>query len=164
MTNPTTLEPLRIALLSEHASPLSLLGGVDAGGQSVYVAHVARGLAQAGHHVDVLTRRDDAALPTKVDVRPRLRVLHVDAGPAAFVAKEKMLLHMPAFAAASRRLFEHLGPYDVIHANFFMSGWVGLLLARRFRVPLVTTFHGLGLVRREHRSAADGFSPDRIEI
>ena len=160
----STPSPLRIALISEHASPLALAGGVDAGGQNVYVAHVARCLAQAGHHVDVLTRRDDAALPTMVDVRPRVRVLHVDAGPASFVPKELMLPLMPAFASASRRLFEHLGPYDVIHANFFMSGWAGLLLSRRFRVPLVTTFHALGLVRREHQGTADGFAPVRIDI
>src|SRR5262249_22831167 len=34
--------PLRIALISEHASPLATLGGVDAGGRNVHVAHVAR--------------------------------------------------------------------------------------------------------------------------
>ena len=34
--------PLRIALISEHASPLAALGGTDAGGQNVYVAQVAR--------------------------------------------------------------------------------------------------------------------------
>jgi D-inositol-3-phosphate glycosyltransferase len=29
---------MRIAMVSEHASPLALLGGVDAGGQNVHVA------------------------------------------------------------------------------------------------------------------------------
>ena len=53
----------RIALISEHASPLAVLGGVDSGGQNVYVAQVARHLAAAGDRVDVYTRRDDAALP-----------------------------------------------------------------------------------------------------
>lgn len=33
---------LRIALISEHASPLAAAGGVDAGGQNIYVAQVAR--------------------------------------------------------------------------------------------------------------------------
>ena len=42
--------PLRIALISEHASPLAVQGGVDAGGQNTYVAHVARSLAKLGHH------------------------------------------------------------------------------------------------------------------
>jgi hypothetical protein len=48
----------RIALISEHASPLAALGGVDSGGQNVYVAHLARRLAGRGHEVEVLTRRD----------------------------------------------------------------------------------------------------------
>ena len=34
----------RIAMISEHASPLAMLGGVDAGGQNVYVGQLARHL------------------------------------------------------------------------------------------------------------------------
>ena len=55
--------PLRIDLVSEHASPLAAIGGVDAGGQNVHVAALASGLARRGHEVTVHTRRDDAALP-----------------------------------------------------------------------------------------------------
>jgi hypothetical protein len=47
---------VRIALISEHASPLASLGSVDAGGQNVYVDKVARMLARRGHRVDVVTR------------------------------------------------------------------------------------------------------------
>ena len=111
--------PLRIALISEHASPLAVIGGVDAGGQNIYVAQVARALARAGHHVDVLTRRDDAVLPPVVDVRPGMRVLHIDAGPARFVPKEKLLPHMGAFTRVARALLHASVAYDVVHANFF---------------------------------------------
>lgn len=156
--------PLRIAMISEHASPLAALGGVDAGGQNVYVAHVARCLAAMGHQVDVLTRRDDPALPTAADMRPGLRVLHVQAGPATAVPKEELLPHMPAFARTARQLFRHSVPYDVVHANFFMSGLVGLKLKEWLGTPLVVTFHALGLVRREHQGAADGFPEQRIAI
>ena len=38
----------QIALISEHASPLSLLGGVDCGGQNLYVGQVAKSLAGLG--------------------------------------------------------------------------------------------------------------------
>lgn len=156
--------PLRIALISEHASPLATIGSVDAGGQNVYVASVARCLARAGHHVDVLTRRDDPLLPAVVGLHSGVRVLHVPAGPAQFVAKEQLLQHMPAFANAAQHLFRHGGPYDVIHANFFMSGLVGLRLKWLFSTPLVMTFHALGLVRREHQREADRFPPARIGI
>jgi len=155
---------LRIALISEHASPLAQAGGVDAGGQNVYVSHVARGLAAAGHLVDVLTRRDDPAQPAAVHMGRNVRVLHLDAGPPEFVPKEDLMQHMPEFLAGARRLFMRNAPYDVIHANFFMSGWVGMALRQRFGVPLVTTFHALGLVRREHQRETDQFPPERVAI
>ena len=156
--------PLRIALISEHASPLAALGGTDAGGQNVYVAHVARCLAAKGHEVDVLTRRDTAQLPSAVDVRPGLRVLHIDAGPPAPVPKEALLPYMGEFGSRAVQLFRHSVPYDVVHANFFMSALVGLRLRAVLAVPLVVTFHALGLVRREHQGEADGFPPERIAI
>ena len=52
---------MRIALVSEHASPLATLGGVDAGGQNVHVASLATALAAQGHRVEVYTRRDGTA-------------------------------------------------------------------------------------------------------
>ena len=156
--------PLRIALISEHASPLAVIGGVDAGGQNIYVRNVARCLAQAGHQVDVLTRRDDPGLLATVDVRPGMRVLHLPAGPPRFVPKEQLLQHMPAFADAARELFQNSVDYDIVHANFFMSGLVGLRLKELFGVPLAMTFHALGLVRQEHQGPDDGFPPMRVEI
>ncbi len=39
---------MRISMVSEHASPLAALGGVDAGGQNVYVAELSTGLGRAG--------------------------------------------------------------------------------------------------------------------
>jgi len=38
-----------IAMINEHASPLALVGGVDAGGQNIHVAHTARHLANLGY-------------------------------------------------------------------------------------------------------------------
>jgi glycosyltransferase involved in cell wall biosynthesis len=159
-----TSRPLRIALISEHASPLATIGSVDAGGQNIYVLNVAKCLAREGHRVDVLTRRDDAALPAVVNVRRGMRVVNLDAGPPTFVAKEQLLRHMPAFAEAAHELLRRSAPYDVIHANFFMSGLVGLRLKEIFGVPLAMTFHALGLVRQEHQGPNDGFPPVRAEI
>ena len=155
---------MKIALISEHASPLATLGGIDAGGQNIYVMHVAQCLARAGHEVDVFTRRDDASLPTVVHLRPGLRVIHIDAGPARFVPKEQLLQYMPEFAHACEVLCRNVGGYDVVHANFFMSGWVALHLKQTLGLPFAITFHALGLVRREHQREADAFPDERIEI
>lgn len=153
-----------ILMISEHASPLALAGGVDAGGQNVYVDSVARQLGAAGHRVDVLTRRDALALAPVVEMAPGVRVLHVDAGPPCEVPKEELLGWMPDFAACAQSMLRGAAPYDVIHANFFMSGWVGMRLRPVLKAPLVTTFHALGLVRREHQGSADAFPPMRIAI
>ena len=54
--------------------------------------------------------------------------------------------------------------YDIVHANFFMSGQVAAELRRTQGVPFVVTFHALGKVRRLHQGAADGFPPEREHI
>lgn len=153
----------RLAMISEHASPLATLGGVDAGGQNVYVAHVARGLAATGDRVDVYTRRDDPDLPEVVDWLPGVRVIHVPAGPPAEVPKEQLLPHMPEFA---RWMAERLRPEppDLVHANFFLSGLVGCELRAALGTPLLVTFHALGRVRRLHQGPADGFPEERQAI
>jgi D-inositol-3-phosphate glycosyltransferase len=79
--------PQRIAIISDHASPLAAVGGVDSGGQNIYVAETARHLAALGYRVDIFTRKDHPDLPEIVDWLPRVRVVHVPAGPAAFVRK-----------------------------------------------------------------------------
>lgn len=51
-----------------------------------------------------------------------------------------------------------------MHANFFMSGDAALRVKRRLGIPLVTTFHALGRVRRLHQGDADGFPDARFAI
>jgi glycosyltransferase involved in cell wall biosynthesis len=154
----------RVAMISEHASPLAATGGVDAGGQNVYVAHTARQLASMGHEVDVFTRRDDASLPVVVRPHPGVRVIHVDAGPPRFVPKEALLPAMAPFAervVAIAAAAEAAGrPYGVAHAHFFMSGLVARRLKEACGVPFVATFHALGRVRLLHQPH-DGFPRER---
>lgn len=153
---------MRIALISEHASPLASIGGIDSGGQNIYVTEVARALVRRGHAVDVFTRRDDPSLPECVTIEPNVRVVHLDAGPARYIEKERLLPHMTAFG---RRLVawcrRQTRPYDITHANFFMSGMAALSLRRALGVPFVITFHALGRVRRRHQAGTDRFPPVR---
>jgi D-inositol-3-phosphate glycosyltransferase len=155
--------PQRIALISDHASPLAAAGGVDSGGQNIYVAEIARSLVRLGHTVDVFTRRDAPDLPAVVDWSGA-RVVHVPAGPPQFVRKEDLLPEMADFASFVRGFCEREGGYDLIHANFFMSGLVASELKRALGIPFVMTFHALGLVRRLHQGEADQFPPERLEI
>lgn len=155
----------RIALISEHASPLAVLGGQDCGGQNVYVGHVAKNLAALGYEVDVFTRRDSRDVSTVVPWSRGVRIVHLAAGPAKFVPKEEMLPFMGDF---TRCLLEFCTRsrlrYDLIHANFWMSGLVAADVKGAIGTPFVITFHALGRVRRQHQRAADRFPDERFAI
>jgi glycosyltransferase involved in cell wall biosynthesis len=152
-------------MISEHASPLGCLGGVDSGGQNVYVAQVAKHLAAFGYQVDVFTRRDDPTLPEVAICSPGVRVVHVTAGPAHFVPKEELLAFMDPFRREMIRFCDRQAiEYELIHAHFWMSGLVAAEIKRRRQIPLVMTFHALGRVRRLYQGDADRFPAERIAI
>jgi glycosyltransferase involved in cell wall biosynthesis len=156
--------PMKIAMISEHASPLALAGGVDSGGQNIYVANVARQLYRAGHEVDVFTRRDRSLLPL-VSGMDGIRIINVPAGPPRQIGKERLLPYMDEFADFLVSFFEQeRRPYHLMHANFFMSGMAALKVKRALHIPVVTTFHALGRVRRIHQGANDGFPDERFAI
>jgi histidinol-phosphate phosphatase family protein len=154
---------MKIALISEHASPLAGLGGADAGGQNVYVGQVARHLARRGCLVEVLTRRDRPDLPAVARWLDGVRIVHVPAGPPCPVRKEDLLGMMGEFTAHSLRRARLVG-YDIVHANFFMSALAAMELRRRPGIPFVVTFHALGRVRKLHQGGADAFPEERLAI
>src|SRR5687767_8517259 len=155
----------KIAFISEHASPLATLGGVDNGGQNVYVAELAKQLAKKGFDIDVYTRKDTTALDDIVKWLPHIRVINIEAGPLTYIAKEEMLQHMQEFTYNMLRFIraEQLS-YSLIHAHFFMSALVASNLKKVLHIPYVVTFHALGLVRRAHQKEMDKFPPQRCEI
>lgn len=155
----------RIAIISDHASPLAAPGSIDCGGQNVYVAHLARELALDGHLVDIFTRRDAIAQKQLVHWCENVRVVHVPAGPAHYVPKEQMLPYIQNFARfVTRFTRRQQALYDIVHANFFMSGMVAQHLKQVLGIPFVITFHALGHVRRLAQGAADAFPPARLRI
>lgn len=153
----------RIALISEHASPFGILGGVDSGGQNVYVGQLAKHLAATGYEVDIFTRCDHPFLPEVAEWVEGVRIIHVPAGPATRIRKEDLLPYMAEFTAYVLQVCERQ-PYDLIHANFWMSGLVAAEVKRRLEIPFVITFHALGRVRRFHQGQADEFPDERFAI
>jgi len=154
---------VRLSMVSEHASPLAVLGGVDAGGQNVHVAALAGALARRGVEVVVHTRREEPGVPRRVALAPGVVVDHVDAGPTAPLPKDELLPHMSAFAAELRARWS-LEPPDVVHAHFWMSGRAALAAARPLGIPVAQTFHALGVVKRRYQGARDTSPPARLEL
>jgi D-inositol-3-phosphate glycosyltransferase len=154
---------LKIDLVSEHASPLAVLGGADAGGQNVHVASLAAALAGRGHEITVYTRRDAPELPDAVPLAPGVTVEHVPAGPPRPLPKDDLLAYMPGFAAWLAERWQ-AGRPDVAHAHFWMSGLAAVTAARRCPVPVVQTFHALGSVKRRYQGRADTSPPQRVRL
>jgi glycosyltransferase involved in cell wall biosynthesis len=155
----------RIAFISEHASPLAVLGGVDSGGQNVYVAELAKALAKNGYEIDIYTRKDDKQLAEITEWLPGIRVIHVKAGPCCFVEKEKLLSFMHEFADNMLDIIKrHMLYYQLVHANFFMSGLVASIIKKVLHIPYVITFHALGLVRKAYQKEKDCFPEERCDI
>ncbi|SNY49257.1 glycosyltransferase [Paractinoplanes atraurantiacus] len=153
---------MRIAMISEHASPLAALGGIDAGGQNAHVAELAGALAADGHEVRVYTRRDDPDLPAVVPVGSLFEVVHVPAGPATALPKDELLPYMGQFAECLAADWRTEWRPDVVHAHFWMSGLAAVTAGRACDVPVVQTYHALGSVKRRHQGAADTSPPRRI--
>jgi glycosyltransferase involved in cell wall biosynthesis len=154
---------LKIAFVSEHASPLAAVGGTDSGGQNVHVAELARALGAHGHEVTVYTRRDGGSLRNRVRLCRGVIVEHVPAGPATEVPKDRLLPYMAAFGRYLADRWQREPP-DVVHAHFWMSGMAALAGARGLGVPVVQTFHALGVVKRRHQGADDTSPEARIRL
>ncbi len=154
---------MKIAMVSEHASPLAALGGVDAGGQNVHVAELSAALAHRGHQVTVYTRRDDAGLPERVETPAGYAVVHVPAGPAEPLPKDELLHHMGPFARYLFRQWSADRP-DVAHAHFWMSGIATQLAAGKLDIPTVQTFHALGVEKRRHQGVQDTSPRERLRL
>jgi D-inositol-3-phosphate glycosyltransferase len=152
---------VRIAMISEHASPLAALGGEDAGGQNTHVAELSAALAGLGHEVRVYTRRDVPGLAESVPAGTGVTVVHVPAGPATALPKDELLPYMGEFG---RWLAEHWTQWrpEVVHAHFWMSGLAAVTAVRGYDVPVVQTYHALGVVKRRHQGAQDTSPAQRV--
>lgn len=162
-----TMEPMRIALVSLHTSPAATPGSGDAGGMNVVVFEAARALARRGHEVVALTRAttntpagEHPLLPNAQDVSvipPRLIALEV--GPHE-LRKEELPDILPEFA----RHMQSLGPFDAVHAHYWLSGvaaldaFGALDLADAQAGRIVTTFHTLAAAKNAR--LAPGGTPE----
>jgi glycosyltransferase involved in cell wall biosynthesis len=160
---------MKIAMVSEHASPLARLGEVDAGGQNVHVAALSTALAERGHQVVVYTRRDARELPERVPMPAGVQVEHIPAGPARPIPKDELLPHMKPFANQLRRRWRLWRP-DIVHAHFWMSGVAAQAAVAELEdmtdppIAVAQTFHALGSVKRRWQPQADTSPAERIGI
>ncbi len=154
---------MKIDFVCAHVSPLAAADVCGSSSQNVHVTALARELGRRGHQVRIFTRRDSATLPAQVGTGPGVVVEHVPAGPAHSLPRDKQLSCMAEFGAylSDRWLRD---PPDVVHAHYWMNGLAALAGARELRLPVVQTFHGLGVAARRHQCADDAGPPARIRL
>jgi glycosyltransferase involved in cell wall biosynthesis len=142
--------PLRIALLAYRGKP-------HVGGQGVYVRHLAKALADAGHHVEVLGGQPYPELDERVPLveLPSLDIYNEHFPmrmPGLWEVKDWTdmaelasfsLGQFPEPLAFSLRSWRHLrgrnGDFDLVHDN--QSLGYGLLAIERDGLPVLSTIH-----------------------
>jgi glycosyltransferase involved in cell wall biosynthesis len=154
----------RVAMISEHASPLALLGGVDAGGQNVYVDAVSRHLGCHGYAADVFTVWNDREQPEITHLTDTVRVINVAVSEQP-QHKDALWPLMPAFRDGINSFATRSSEtYDLIHGNFWMSGWVAAELQDAWSVPAIEIFHATGITKRREQGDADTSPGDRVAV
>ncbi len=155
ITQPTDRPIERIAVVSVHGCPDAQPGTRDAGGMNVYIRKVAQELSDRGIFVDVFSRNHEAEAPATVQLAERARVIHVNAGEPSD-DKSELSRNIPDFVLAVLDYTrEHGLSYDVVHSHYWLSGLATTLLARRWGIPHVTTFHTLAEIKKRARAGED---------
>ncbi len=157
--------PLRIALLSYRGKP-------HVGGQGIYIRHLSKALADAGHHVEVLGGQPYPVLDPRVGLvkLPSLDIYN-DHFPMRMPglwevkdwadAAELMSFSNGTFPeplAFSLRAWSHLrkrvGAFDLVHDNQTLG--YGLLGIQRSFPLIATIHHPITVDRRLELSHTDG--------
>ncbi|MBI2309402.1 glycosyltransferase [Candidatus Collierbacteria bacterium] len=138
-----------IAILSVHTCPVAALGGKKTGGMNVYVRDLARELGHKGIKVDIFTRCESLDSPEVRRLGPNVNVIHIPSGPSKTLAPLEIFSFLPEFTANVMNFKrQHQTNYDLIHSHYWLSGLVGLKLKTAWKIPLVQTFHTLGLIKQ----------------
>lgn len=122
---------------------------------------LARHLAVQQHDVTIFRRDDGGA--AAVDEEPRLRETVIAAGPAEPLDDDALLDHMAALGHALADAWNDDVP-QVVHAHAWTAGVAAQVGARPLGLPVVQSFHELGIVRRRHLGSADSSPSTRVRL
>lgn len=151
----------RIALINVHCDPLEHLGSAEAGGQNVYVQHLAKALGKRGYNVDVFSRLNSRSKKERVRASKHVQFIRLVAGHRQFIPKNKLGPLLPEFISNFLAWQKREGVrYDLLHSHYWEAGWVTMQLKYILKVPQVHTFHSLGIMRY---NALKGFREQSLD-
>ncbi|MEE3718890.1 glycosyltransferase [Tumidithrix elongata RA019] len=155
----------RYALISVHGDPSVQLGKDGAGGQNLYVKSLGLSLAKRGCQVDMFTRRESSDRPDIIEHANGCRTIRLTAGPTKFIHRDELFPYLPEFLEAWLKFQQQTGTtYDLIHSNYWLSGWVALQLRSRLGIPQVHTYHSVGAVKYKAMDIVPKIALSRLGI
>ncbi len=141
-------DPLMIAMLCLHSSPIGVLGTRDTGGMSVYVRALAGEMGRAGHQVDIFTLRRDPGPSAVRSLAPDVRLVMLDIGLASPPGKGELHRFADDFKATIEAFRAESGRvYDLVHSHYWISGQLGLRLGAQWDRAHAVTFHTLAAMK-----------------
>lgn len=128
----------KIAVISYHTCPLSDEADPEVGGINTYVLELSKALAEKGYVIDIYTRLVDKKSPEVVKISANLRIIHLPA----------LSQHLPEFTKNLYKFIEKEKlSYTLISAHYYLSGLIGLEAKKKYKIPLMVTFHTLALMK-----------------
>lgn len=110
---------------------------------NVAMLNLARGLADRGVAVDLLTRAERQ--PAVIEIHPGVTLHTLAAGPRGPLPPSALPDIADEFGEAVATLARRPDArYDLLHAHFWLSGVSALPVALELGLPLVQTFHNVG--------------------
>ncbi len=139
---------MRIAMISFHSSPFSLLGGESAGGMSVYLKELSRALTENYPvEADIFTRCQDPKYQGMTQVNDSTRIIHLKAGPERKVSRGSLFKTLKEFTFQLQE-FMREGRYDLIYSHYWLSGLVGDSVKKNLGIPHVFNYHTLEFLKK----------------
>jgi len=123
----------------------------DFGGQLVYVKEVAMAMADAGHRVDIVTRRIidpdwpefSEPIAHYTEHAPDLRIVRIPCGGNGFLPKERLWDYLAEFTERTVRFYGN-GLPDFVTAHYADGGYCAVLMQAATGLHFTFTGHSLG--------------------
>lgn len=137
-------------MISYWTCPLTKLGEWKAGGMNVYILNLAYQIGKLGHTVDIYTHTHHPAHQPIAMLDEKVRIIHLYRLEKDIYKGAKNFSGRLYFYISRNKL-----QYDIIHAHYYLSGLVGINLRGKIDIPLVSTFHSLGIMKKKYAHIND---------
>ncbi|MEH1168544.1 glycosyltransferase [Micromonospora sp. CPCC 205539] len=153
---------MRVGLVSAHASSYRHADSPQVGTHQ-HIARVAAELAGRGHDVRLYERRDDPGSPMTAEV-DGYRVQRVPAGPSTTLSTAELIPHVTEFGRWLADEWAGAWQPEVVHGHYWIGGLAAAHAVRETDIPVVQTFHSLGVEQLRHLGRSYAGPGERIPL